>query len=474
MASTLDADATDDECFNYVISGDSLRCRSEQPQKEFTIALGSIICIIPKEKYEGTVYILLFLQVDGNEDFDPRSPCTLLGSVQLATVPSSLSHYLWTHMPHHLCAPGSEARSIDIVISTVSGTGTGQSFYSNILQPLLSHIGVTGYELHETKSTQTITELCHARFIPRAGEKLPQTIILLSGDGGLTDIIDAFHSTVKTTIIPPTIALIPTGTGNAMANSLGSLAYPAKGLVALLQGVSADIPTFAANFSPGARYITDEGRGRASIAHILGAEGHHKIYGGVVASWGVHAALVADSDTIEYRKFGADRFKLAAKEILFPSNGAETHKFLGAVTLFKWDNQAKNRREEILGRKEHMYVLATLVSSLEKDFMISPLSKPLDGGLWIIHFGPMSPTRVLEVMSSAYKGGQHVKDESVFYDQIEGFRIEFCEEEERWRRVCIDGKIIAVEAGGWMEVHKEPKSLLKILLLGNSPCANSS
>ncbi|PYH88270.1 hypothetical protein BO71DRAFT_365732 [Aspergillus ellipticus CBS 707.79] len=475
MASTQVIHTSDDECFNWDVIGHTLRCRSEQPQKEITIAFDDIICVMPKASRGETVYVLLFVQVDKNGSLDLKSPRMLLGNVKLATAPSFLSHYMWTQIPHHLCSSSSIQRSIYVVISTASGTRTGASLYRNILQPLLSYIGVFGYELHETESTQTVTELCHTRFIPRAQKQLPQTIILLSGDGGLADIIDAFHSTVKTLIVPPSIALIPTGTGNAMANSLGLLAYPATALVALLQGVTADIPTFAARFSPGANYITDEGCGRVSVAHDASDDqADSKIFGGIVASWGVHAALVADSDTIEYRKFGADRFKLAAKEILFPSNGAETHKFSGTVTLFKWDSQARNIREEILGRGEHMYVLATLVSTLEKDFVISPLSKPLDGNLWMIRFGPMSPTRALEVMTSAYQGGQHVSDKSVFYDKIEGFRVQFCEPAEKWRRVCIDGKIVAVEAGGWMEVHKESRALVNVLLLQNHTYPDSN
>ncbi|KAI2885441.1 hypothetical protein CBS147353_10488 [Aspergillus niger] len=327
--------------------------------------------------------------------------------------------------------------------------------HGNILQPLLFYIGVTNYELHETKSTRTITELCYERFIPRAKQRLPQTIILLSGDGGLTDMIDAFHSTPESLLVPPTIALIPTGTGNAMANSIGLLAHPTAGLVALLQGTPTSVPTFVAEFSPGASYIIDEGRERIPITrNSANVHGHPKVYGGVVASWGLHAALVADSDTVQYRKFGADRFKLAAKELLYPSDSTEPHKFSGIVTLFKLDDQGRSKREETLACTEHMYVLASLVSSLEKDFMISPHSRPLDGRLWMVHFEPMSASRVMQVMASAYQAGQHVADESVSYGEIEGFRIEFREVDERWRRVCIDGKIIAVEHGGWVEGNR--------------------
>ncbi|PWY96805.1 hypothetical protein BO94DRAFT_530164 [Aspergillus sclerotioniger CBS 115572] len=460
---------TDDGCIDCNSCCDSLRFRSDQPQKEIIVDVHSVICIVPKDNCGETVYSLLYLRNDA-EATNLKSEPLLLDNILLATVPRPLSNLLCAQLPPHLCSSRLESGGLDIIVSTTSGTGTGVTFCNNILRPLLSHLGISQYEIHETQSTQTITELCHARFIPRAMERLPQTILLLSGDGGLTDIIDAFHSTIESLAVPPTIALIPTGTGNAMANSLGLFAYPTTGLVALLRGTPASIPTFSADFSPGAQYIVDEGRQKVPIFRNLKSDYEHpRVYGGVVASWGLHAALVADSDTAEYRKFGADRFKLAAKEILYPSDGTEPHRFRGAVTLFKRDSHTESKRQDLLGRNEHMYVLASLVSSLEKDFMISPLSRPLDGRLWMVHFGPMSPSSVMEVMTSAYQKGQHVGDENVSYNDIEGFRIELGELNERWRRICIDGKIIIVETGGWVEVHKDPKRLLNILLLQNIP-----
>ncbi|XRM40293.1 hypothetical protein ABZX51_003616 [Aspergillus tubingensis] len=442
---------------------DNIRCISQHDQNELIIACDSIISIVPQKKDGDILYRLLFFR-DDDDTCDHESKHTLLESIQLATLPPQLQKHLFTELPPYLRSSGPEGAKIDIIVSTTSGTETGASFCSNILQPLLSYIGVADYELHETKSAQTITELCYERFIPRAKQRLLQTIILLSGDGGLTDIIDAFHSTLESLLVPPTIALIPTGTGNAMANSIGLLTYPTAGLVALLQGTPTSIPTFVAELSPGARYIIDEGRERVPITRNSASfQGNPKVYGGVVASWGLHAALVADSDTVQYRKFGADRFKLAAKELLYPSDSAEPHKFSGKVTLFKLDDQSRSTREELLACTEHMYVLASLVSSLEKNFMISPCSRPLDGRLWMVHFEPMSSSKVMQVMASAYQAGQHVEDESVSYGEIEGFRIEFREADEKWRRICIDGKIIAVEDGGWVEIHKTSRALLMIL-----------
>jgi hypothetical protein len=80
-----------------------------------------------------------------------------------------------------------------------------------------------------------------------------------------------------------------------------------------------------------------------------------------------------------------------------------------------------------------------------------------------IRFGPMSPEDAMHLMTLAYQGGQHVLESTVTYADIEEVRIDFHEDEEKWRRVCIDGKIVAVERDGWMELCKEPRRLLNLI-----------
>ncbi|KAA8649234.1 diacylglycerol/lipid kinase family protein [Aspergillus tanneri] len=400
-----------------------------------------------------------------NAKCGPEDVHAHLESIQLVSLPSTvLTSYLCPNIPHWLKPCSGESMNVHVIISTLSGTGMAKNFYQYILQPFLVQIGLVDYKVHETKSAQTIIRLCKSQFIPVAQSGVPQLLILLSGDGGLSDIVDTFHSATAALLAPPTIALIPAGTGNAMASSMQLNSHISSGLVTLLRGRPKLVPTFIAAFSPGAQHITEEGHSRTSILGNSRQEGDcPKIRGAVVVSWGMHAALVADSDTTEYRRFGSDRFKMAANELLFPSNGTETHKYAGTITLTKWDRQTDSRYMETVSNKEHMYVLATLLPRLEKDFMISPKSKPLDGSLWFVHFGPMPPEQAMQLMTHAYCGGQHVGEEGVFYSEIEGFKIEFNEIDERWRRVCIDGKIVVVENGGWMEVRKEVKHAVNIL-----------
>ncbi|PKY00406.1 hypothetical protein P168DRAFT_307693 [Aspergillus campestris IBT 28561] len=444
------------------LSDNLLECYKLRGQVESTVALDDIVCILPpKDDHAKEGYTLLYVQKNHEDESAGLVHKTSLQTILLLSPPQELlSQYLLAKTPHHLNSLDNN-RNLDIVISTLSGTCTALDFFNSVLRPLLAEIGLSHYETHETSSAQTITELCLSKFIPCAKAGVAQTIILLSGDGGLTDIVDSFHQSTENVLVSPDIALIPAGTGNAMANSLELLSKSTTSLVTLLRGKPTGIPVFSAKFSPGTHRVSGEDRISNSLNRDPTEDKYPRAYGAVVASWGLHASLVADSDTAEYRAYGSDRFKIAAKELLYPSDGSESHIYRGTITTRKIDSQGQEG-VEIMRQHEHMYVLVTLVPRLEKEFTISPSSIPLGGSLRMIHFGPVSPERAMDLMALAYQGGGHIRESEVFYSDIEGVTIDFQEADERWRRVCIDGKVFVIECGGWMEMHKEPKCLLNV------------
>jgi diacylglycerol kinase family enzyme len=403
-------------------------------------------------------YRVLFLDSAQSEGGNNDS-LTRLSKLDISTLPSGLSPFL-VDVPSHL----RREEPVQVVISTRSGTGTAKAVFHDIVEPFLQYMGLE-YRVFETQSAQTILELSRSHFLKNACAGIPQTILLLSGDGGLVDLVDVFYKSTNTLHVAPDIGIIPCGTGNAMASSIGLRSGPASGLQALLRGQPCPVPSFAARFSPGSQLVLDEGRKRAPV-DFLSDGPHQTIYGAVVASWGLHAALVADSDTAEYRKFGSERFKMAAKELLHPADGTSPHRFQGQITMTTSDAQTGEKSQYILKESEHMYVLATLVPRLEKDFLISPYTEPLGGQMRFLRFGPLSGDEAMRLMMLAYQGGKHVQDDLVTYEEIERLRIDFHEDLERWRRVCIDGKIVAVGQGGWMELSKEPRHLLNIIKSG--------
>ncbi|KAL1952842.1 hypothetical protein VTO42DRAFT_4114 [Malbranchea cinnamomea] len=412
---------------------------------------------------------------DGNETRLDRVsiPRTLLDSPRA----EGLRKSLFSRLPAHLDigdekdgTTTASVNSIHVVISTLSGTQQASPFFQNALKPLLDTINVSRYEVHETESATSITDLCETIFVPRAKRGGRQTIILLSGDGGVIEVIKAFADALdekerSPAFVPPTLCVIPMGTGNATANSASSSPDSTLGLSALVHGTPRILPTFRVTLSPGAVHVMDEGRRRQPVDQRHGNEGVGHVYGAVVVSWGMHASLVADSDTAEYRKFGVDRFKMAAKELLWPSDGSQTHRYQGKVSLTVVKNDSTSNELETVDieRREHMYVLTTLVSQLEGGFTISPASRPLDGQLRIVHFGPVTSERAMELMGLAYQGGKHVEQPEVEYRAVEKVRIEFKEEDERWRRICVDGKIVAVPERGWLEVAKDDRHLVSLV-----------
>jgi diacylglycerol kinase family enzyme len=365
-------------------------------------------------------------------------------------------------LPSHLL-PG-EGNQVDVIVSTKSGTGKALVFWQTVLQPLLKLV----YEELDAPSAFAtlqehvlVTETADSvwDFGKTLGQSDKRTVILLSGDGGVVDLLNAVGETVLPS--PPTIALLPLGTGNALFHSMHKPAYKQKlalpplawGLHTLLQGTNPFLPAFEATFPAGSNIIPPglDAPPDRPVSSLRGV---------VVASYGFHASIVYESDTPEHRVHGAKRFGMVAQELL-----VESHAYDARVSLL----HAGAGDPVPLPRDKHAYVLTTLVSNLEQPFTISPASKPLDGKLWTVHFGPLGPERTMEAMKAAYDGGRHVSlswedGERIGYDEVEEIDIEIRDEDERWRKVCIDGTIVGVPKGGTVRVRRIPESAFRILI----------
>jgi len=400
-----------------------------------------------------------------------KSPNQSLRTLQTISVTKLPGPFLTTHTiqpqiePQPAWLPDREQLpTTHIVISTNSGTGLATSFHETLLVPFLSLLNLSQhkhYLVHSTTSAQTITELTRNLFLPTANSGLAQRIILLSGDGGVTDIVNALMlGKRRDTYRAPLLVLLPLGTGNALAHSARLSWDGTEGLSAMARGVGRELPLMRVEFSPGTKVVHAgveeeiEGKTEAGLPLVFGA---------VVTSWGLHASLVADSDSVEYRKFGVERFQRAAKENLFPADGSEPHAYKARVSL-KRSGGAVDEGWVDVGKGKYSYVLATLVSNFESSFVISPDSKPLDGRLRVVHIGHFGGEEVMRIMNLAYQGGKHVQDGAVGYEEVEGIRIDFSgtEKDSRWRRICVDGNIFKVEVDGWVEVTKEPSNVLRL------------
>lgn len=446
--------------------------------------------------------------VAGDGDAQKTQPFQLT-SVSVPDLPLGVldQHLLQRQVPAHLACHAHH--QLHVIVSTGSGTGKALPFYDSVLRPLVTALGLHeegelaipdppeppkagdaalgtthGYQVTVTRDSQSVRQFARRlrNPIPTDGDRPDQTIILLSGDGGVVDLLNGLDEASGGSQAPrPTIALLPLGTGNALFHSLHRPLYAADGtssfvlgLRTLFKGTTAPLPTFRATFSPRSRLVSHADRDPAQdsprdprhdpadgppVDHLLGA---------IVASYGFHASLVWESDTPSLRRHGAARFGMAAQELL-----REAHTYQAEVQI----RRSVESDMEALPRSEFNYVLATLVSSLEKTFTISPASAPLDGRLRLVHFGAVGAERTMEIMMAAYDGGRHVgmswndgaRAESVGYEEVEAVRLAVRETDPRWRKVCVDGTIVEVGEEGWMAVGRTPESelLLHVLVDGS-------
>ena len=367
---------------------------------------------------------------------------------------------------------------LQIVISTKSGQGHADKIYDNLLKPYLIYSGCIAHDVHRTTSTESIAEICQQILLPASKVGISLMTVLLSGDGGVVDLVNGLIPAqsaedngedvlkLESGLQPQSFNLIPTGTGNALAHSSGLTRDRTLGMSTLMRGSPEPLPLFSVRFSPPATVVVPTLGDSSPSPRADKPERVTQVHGAVVFSWALHAALVADSDTPAYRKLGRERFSIAAKENLFPSNGQSLHPYTGRVTF----QRPKSQDWEEIPRSAHSYLLATLCSSLEEKFNISPSNKPLDGKLRLVHFGPengnpvsMTGEKVVGLMQKAYDGGKHVLDPTVGYEDIDRLRLELNEGDDpqtdeahggpgRWRRICVDGKIFICEPGTVVDV----------------------
>ncbi|KAL5601164.1 hypothetical protein BROUX41_005969 [Berkeleyomyces rouxiae] len=380
------------------------------------------------------------------EDGDGASASYSVKYTDVTSVPLHFNFLVISSCPRHLQA--TESHKLHVVVSTKSGFCLATRCWNQVVKPLLTwaqrlagNTQTQGYSLLVTENAESIKGF--SAEVLGAG-KPGQTILLMSGDGGTVDLINAITPDDRQTP-QTTIAILPLGTGNALFHSIHRPLYGngpesalIHGLRTLIHGAPKRLPLFRADFSPGARIVTF-----VQSQNNMTSLPVNSLHGAIVASHGFHASIVYESDTPEYRKHGDKRFSMVANELL------ELNHTYKAVVKVRRPN---GKGLETLPGHEFNYILSTLVSSLEKTFTISPHSQPCDGKLRVVSFAPLGKERVLEVMMAAYDNGAHVSMPEVSYQEVEELRVSVNEANDRWRKFCIDGTIVAVPEGGWMSV----------------------
>ncbi|KAL3955775.1 hypothetical protein ACCO45_011338 [Purpureocillium lilacinum] len=437
------------------------------------VRLDEVLFTLPAaDAHAGSIIVCLKEHDGAEKQTPPQPPFQLVALRTDEALPDQLlgdGRGRIEKLPDHLRS--SDANEMHVVVSTGSGLGLAGAFWEEVLRPVLALVGeALGEEEASRPSDVVVTEDAHSvRRFARAlderrrggdGSAKSATVILLSGDGGVVDMLNGGSSPP----LPlPSSPSSPLGTGNALFHSLhkpvaSSSSSPSAGsgpsplvlaLRTLFLGAPASLPAFRASFSPGAHVVSKD----AAV---------ESLYGAIVASYGFHASIVHESDTPEYRVHGSKRFGMVAQDLL-----RESHPYRARLSVRRPKPlsasdapppQQQQQPLEDFSSATHAYILATL--------------RALDNRLRLVHFGAVGGQRTMEVMMKAYDGGAHVGmawedgdgPQRVSYEEVDELRVEVHEDDARWRKFCVDGTIVEVPRGGHMVVEKARAGLLRVLV----------
>jgi hypothetical protein len=104
--------------------------------------------------------------------------------------PADQEKYLFRAKPSHLEVG---APHLHVLISTKSGTGAAEAQFRELILPALIAIGIPEDELriNITDSSDSIARFAKQTLLKEAMQGRKQTVLLLSGDGGTAEILNA-------------------------------------------------------------------------------------------------------------------------------------------------------------------------------------------------------------------------------------------------------------------------------------------
>lgn len=298
-----------------------------------------------------------------------------------------------------------------IIDSTLSGRSETKRtpILHDLIEPTFQILEID-YAVKSTESSNSIGKIGSSW---DEHEDTFSSVIFLSGDTSINEFINGLLKTQG--VKPVWILPFPCGTGNSLALSI-DINTCADAITKFLTGKSAPLNLYEAQLPTGS-YLS-KGKEKQEIRNL---------YFLVVLSWGLHAALVADSDSPEMRKLGVERFKHAAK-----TNIDRAITYQGTT--------------EIMGRQidgPYTYWLLCATKKFEPLFTILPLGDVAENSLYMVLVPYMYHNQLMEIMQEVYDGGSHVNDERVTYSKVSGsLPLKLLAKSLHNSRLCADGAII--------------------------------
>lgn len=338
-----------------------------------------------------------------------------------STSPALLSptsaEFLKQPYPQHL-------RYITIINSTSAGTKQSTEIFFSIIVPLLKRFGIAHVYV-ATSSAQTIPN--HAKSFTNSS-----TVLLLAGDTSISEFVNSLvdqpqerktrkpNSSPKDDPLHLNVICIPTGSGNAISHSIGHDSI-AKAISRIFLGELQPLANFKVEFPLGSSPVTANTELPKTLPQCPTQIPPYHVF--AVISWALHASLVADSDSAEFRKFGVTRFQMAAADNLKrPQNykGAIALENSNEIQSLRVNGEPGDKNQPIsLIDGSHSYVLFTLISQLEKGYVISPhCVAPTSKALYLIDLPYLPSDQLHYVINLPYKAGKHIEDSRVRYVRI--------------------------------------------------------
>lgn len=311
-----------------------------------------------------------------------------------------------------------------VICNPACGAGDGYTFVRDHVLPVLRHAGKIVDKIFITERTGHAGEVV-VELLKASSHSEQTTVILSSGDGTLHEIVNAVHSSVGgdlKSIQSLAIALIPSGTANALFSSLfpedkfpatDPIAHRMTAVQQFLQGGQVTPLTLANTII---RHKTENVQEAISV---------------VVTSTALHASILHDSEALRSTVPDMSRFKLAAaKNIekwyygsakLIPPESGEVLRFdseRGEFVPASVDTMFKG---------PFTYFLSTVnVDRLEPQFRITPLQRRFKTdeslSMDVVLLRPMREAKVEDdakgrataaeattrALSGAYRDGAHI------------------------------------------------------------------
>ncbi|KAF9980517.1 hypothetical protein BGZ75_008340 [Mortierella antarctica] len=271
--------------------------------------------------------------------------------------------------------------------------------------------------------------------------------MVLGGDGTVHEIVngilrglDAAPHIADDSRPRVEIAIFPTGTGNAIATSLGIL------------NVEDALERFTAWNAIPLRVVKVSTCHQEGDGATLSQSWKPHAYTVVVNSFGLHCATVHDSEG--YRSVGNARFKISAlKNVMWLKQYEARLDLFGTVqrydrTLHELvpavDGSTVPQAEpSMVLTGPFTYLMLTKQASLEPGFTPTPFARTSDDWLDILAVQNVGRGQILQILGAAANNGQHVDNERVEYYKAKVVELETATA----GRLCIDGEFMDIEAG---------------------------